>query len=174
MGSPVDMEAMNRCEVDPSMEAILSVDTTKGNRIINSRGFSITPTVKEGYILKVSDSLLNIMESTTGRLPRVVPICTQDLTPYGNGLFHLNSILQPATCTTAPVVGVAITSEVPVSGCSTGASRETDVEEAARFCLEVAKAFGEGACEFYDAKEFELILNLYGPATHLQTMGKNT
>jgi hypothetical protein len=172
MGSPVDMEAMNRYEVDPRMEAILSVDTTKGNRIINYRGFSITPTIKEGYILKVSDDLMSIMEWSTGRLPRVVPICTQDITPYGNGLFHLNSILQPSVVSAAPVVGVAITSEVPVPGCSTGASRETDVEEAARFCLEVAKAFGEGKCDFYDSEEFELILTLYGPAKHLQTLGK--
>ena len=66
---------------------------------------------------------------------------TQGITPYGNGLFHVNSILQPCTATKAPVVGVAITAVRPVAGCGTGASREADIEEAARFCLEVAKAF---------------------------------
>ena len=32
---------MNEAEVDGDMDAILSVDTTKGNRIINHRGFAI-------------------------------------------------------------------------------------------------------------------------------------
>ena len=45
MGAPVDMEAMNRHEVDPAMDAILSIDATKGNWILNRRGFAITPTV---------------------------------------------------------------------------------------------------------------------------------
>jgi len=61
MDSPVDIATMNKYEVDPAMDAVLSVDTTKGNRIINYRGFAISPTVKEGYILKVSEDLLDIM-----------------------------------------------------------------------------------------------------------------
>jgi hypothetical protein len=171
MGSPVDMAEMNRYEVDPAMEAILSIDTTRGNRVINHRGFAITPTVKEGYILRISEDLLDLVEWTTGRPPRVVPITTQDITPYGNGLFHINSILQPATSCRAPVVGVAITAETAVPGCATGAGRETDIEEAARFCLEVAKSFTGGACRFYDEEEFGKLVKLYGPMTVLQTLG---
>jgi len=110
------------------MEAILSVDTTKGNRIINHRGFAISPTVKNGYILRVSESLLDIMESVTGKLPVVFPITLQDITPYGNGVFHLNSIMQPSTATQAPLVGVAITSEVPVPGCAIGANHLMGLE----------------------------------------------
>jgi hypothetical protein len=143
MGSPVDMKIMNEHEVDPKMDAVLSIDTTKGNRIIKFKGVSITPTVKEGYILKVSNDLVNILEWVTGTLPRIVPITTQDITPYGNGLDHMNSIMQPCVATTVPVVGVAITSDVPVPGCATGASHVVDIECAARFCIEVAKAFGE-------------------------------
>jgi hypothetical protein len=172
MGSPVDMAVMNRVEVDPAMDAILSIDTTKGNRIINHRGFAITPTVMQGYILRISEDLLNIMELTTGKPPRVVPITTQDITPYGNGLFHMNSIMQPCTASQAPVVGIAITAETAVPGCRTGASRETDLEEAGRFCIEVAKDFSQGRCKFYDETEFELIFKRYGPMTHLQTMGE--
>ena len=41
MGSPVDMATVNKHEVNGSLDAILSVDTTKGNRIINTRGFAI-------------------------------------------------------------------------------------------------------------------------------------
>ena len=105
------------------MDAILSVDTTKGNRIINLRGFAISPTVKQGWILRVSEDLLGMMQIVTGRLPAVFAITTQDITPYGNDVYHVNSILQPATATAAPVVGVAITAEVAVPGCGTGASQ---------------------------------------------------
>lgn len=172
MGSPVDMKTMNRYEVDSDMDAILSIDATKGNRIINFRGFAITPTIKEGYILRVSADLLDIMEWTTGKLPRVAPITTQDITPYGNDLFHVNSILQPCTVTSAPVVGIAITTETSVPGCGTGANHETDVEEAGRYCIEVAKAFTGEKCNFYDEKEFDLIMRLYGSMKHLQTLGE--
>lgn len=171
MGSPVPMETLNAHEVDPTMEAILSIDTTKGNRIINQRGFAISPTVKEGYILKVSEDLLSIMEITTGRRPSVFAITMQDITPYGNDIHHLNSILQPCVATHAPVVGVAITTETVVPGCATGASHGVDIEEAVRFCIEVAKAFGRGKCQFYDEKEFERIVGLYGSMAHLQTLG---
>jgi len=172
MGAPVEMAVMNRYEVSPEMEAILSADTTKGNRVINQRGIAISPTVKEGYILRVSEDLLDIMERVTGRLPVVFPITTQDITPYGNDLYHLNSILQPATATTAPVVGLAITSQVAVPGCGTGANQPVDIELAARFAVEVALDFTRGKCRFYDPEEFQRLLKLYGPMTHLQTLGK--
>jgi len=172
MGSPVDMQSLNAREVDPQMDAILSIDTTKGNRIINQRGFAISPTVKEGYILKVSEDLLQIMEITTGRRPSVFAITTQDITPYGNDLFHLNSIMQPSVATRAPVVGLAITAESVVPGCATGASHVTDIEEAVRFTIEVAKHFSAGQCRFHDEEEFRRIIKLYGPMNHLQTLGE--
>ena len=172
MGSPVDIAEMLKLEVDSDMDAILSVDATKANRVVKWRGFTITPTVKEGWILKVSDDLLDIMERVTGRIPRVCPITMQDITPYGNGLDHINSMLQPATVTDAPVVGVAITTEVPVAGCATGANHIIDLEEAARFILEVAKDYGRGLCRFYDEEEWSIILKRYGPLKLLQTLGR--
>lgn len=171
MGSPVDMATMNREEVDEAMEAILSIDTTKGNNIINVNGFAVSQTVKEGYILRYSSDILDIMQRTTGKAPHTFGVSMQDITPYGNGLYHLNSILQPATATSAPVIGVAVTTELPVAGCATGASHFTDVEETARFALEVAKAFGAGKCSFYDAAEFSALERKYGKMNHLQTMG---
>lgn len=173
MDSPVDMGAMNEQEVDPAMDAILSIDTTKGNRIINHKGFALSPTVKEGYILKPSEDLLDIVEWSSGEMPWVLPLSTQDITPYGNGLFHINSILQPCTVTKAPVVGVAITAVRPVPGCGTGASREVDIEAAARCCLEIAKAFTAGGCAFYDPEEFALLQKLYGSMSRLQTLGSS-
>jgi hypothetical protein len=167
MGAPVDMQTMNQHEVRPAMDAILSVDTTRGNWVINQRGFALSPTVKEGYILKLSADLLRLQAVVSGRAPVTFPISTQDITPYGNGLDHINSIMQPATATQAPVVGVALTCESVVPGCATGASQFVDVEMAARFCLEVAKAFGAAQCSFYDATEFEQLVALYGSMRHL-------
>ena len=172
MGSPVTVAELNREEVSAGdMDAVLSVDTTKGNRIAKWRGFAITPTVKEGWVLRVSDDLLTVAEIVTGRPARVVPITTQDITPYGNGLWHINSIMQPATATDVPVVGVAITAESVVPGCATGASQPTDIEEAARFCVEVAKEYGRGRCRFLDEDEWKLITRRYGALKLLQSPG---
>ncbi len=174
MGSPVDMQTMNDMEVDPMMDAILSIDTTKGNRILNKRGFAITPTVKDGYILKISDALLDIMQIVTGDLPQVLPITTQDITPYGNNLYHINSLMQPCTTTSSPVVGVAITTVSAVPGCATGASHEVDIEMTARFAIEVAKNFTRKTCKFYDETEWEIITKLYGLMKHLKTIPQDT
>lgn len=172
MDSPVDIMTMNQHEVSSEMDAILSIDTTKGNMVVNHNGFAITPTIKEGYILRISNDLLEIMQQTTGRMPVTLPITIQDITPYGNGLYHINSIVQPCVATNSPVVGVAITTEVPVAGCATGATHVYHVEQAVRFALEVAKRFGDGKCAFYDVQEFERLQELYGSMSHFQTKGK--
>lgn len=172
MGSPVGIFEQIRAEIDPTMDAILSVDTTKGNRVINHTGFAISPTVQGMYILKTSNDLLRIQESVTADHPVVFPITTQDITPYGNGLYHLNSIMQPSVLAKVPVVGVAITAKSPVAGCATGAAMPTSLESAARFCVEVAKSFTAGACAFYDPEEYALIQKLYGSMDHLRTGGK--
>lgn len=172
MGSPVGIFEQIRAEIDPAMDAILSVDTTKGNRVINHTGFAISPTVQGMYILKTSNDLLRIQESVTADHPVVFPITTQDITPYGNGVYHLNSIMQPSVLAKVPVVGVAITAKSPVAGCATGAAMPTSLESAARFCVEVAKSFTAGACAFYDPEEYALIQKLYGSMDHLRTGGK--
>ncbi|MGF9911444.1 DUF1177 domain-containing protein [Paenibacillus ehimensis] len=171
MDSPVDILTMNQYEVVPEMEAILSIDTTKGNRVINHKGITISPTVKEGYILRISDDLLRIMEMTTGQHPVTFPITMQDITPYGNDLYHINSILQPAVATNAPVVGLAITAQSTVPGCGTGASHEVDIAAAVRFAVETAKEVTNGTCSFYSKDEFAKIQQLYGSMKVLQTMG---
>lgn len=171
MNSPVDMQTMNRMEVHAEMTAILSVDTTRGNRLLNRRGFALTPTVMQGYVLRVAEPLLDIMGWVSGELPSVLPITTQDITPYGNGLHHVNSILQPATATGAPVVGVALTAQSMVPGPATGASAIFDIEQASRFCIEVAKAYGAGRCPFYDPGEWAVLQARYGSLAHLQSMG---
>lgn len=173
MDSPVSSAQSNAVEVDPAMEAILSIDTTKGNRILNHRGIAVTPTVRDGWILRVSESVLSILEQSTGELPYVLPLSMQDITPYGNDVYHLNSILQPSVATTVPVIGVAITTTSQVAGCATGATHLADVDEAVRFAIEVAKAFGEGTCSFCDEDEFKKLTRLYGSMQHLRTMGES-
>lgn len=170
MNSPVDMQTMNRHEIDPQMDAILSIDTTKGNRILNVKGFAISATVKEGYILRISDDLVRTMEITSGKPAVILPITMQDITPYGNAVYHINSIMQPSVATDVPVVGIAITAEATVPGCASGASHVIDIEVAARFCIEVAKEFGAGVCQFYNEKEFQRLVQLYGSMKHLQQL----
>jgi hypothetical protein len=170
MGSPVDLDVMNTHEVEKEMDAILSIDTSRGNRIINKNGFAITPTVKEGWILRVSENLLDTMQYVTGKMPAVVPITMQDITPYGNGVYHFNSIMLPSIVTKAPVVGVAITSEMPVPGCWTGVSNVAQIDEAGRFVIEVAQGFTKGNIDFYGKEEFKRLNSIYGPMNKLQEL----
>ncbi|MCJ1908303.1 DUF1177 domain-containing protein [Planococcus ruber] len=172
MGSPVDILSMNKYEVLPEMEAVLSIDTTKGNKVINHRGIALSPTVKSGYILKFNNELLRIMEMTTGELPVTFAVTMQDITPYGNDVYHINSILQPAVATQAPVVGLAITAKSAVPGSGTGATHEVDIAQAVRFAIETAKEFTQGQIDFYDRNEFNHLESLYGSMRHLQTYGE--
>jgi len=172
MGAPVDMETMNKMEIDRRMDAVLSADTTKGNYVVNHSGMAITPTVKEGYILPVSDDLLQIVRSATGAAPVVLPLSQADITPYESGLEHINSIMQPATATCAAVVGVAITAQQAVAGCATGASREWDIAQAAGFVVEVARQFCSGEMRFYSDEVFSRLVSLYGPMNHFQGSGQ--
>ena len=81
--------------------------------------------------------------------------------------------MQPATATTAPCVGVAITTETAGPGCATGASHVFDLEQVVRFVVEVGKVFGEGKCSFYDEEEYKRLVCLYGSLSHLQTLGRD-
>ena len=67
---------------------------------------------------------------------------------------------------------MALTAETMVPGCGTGASHEVDIRDAVAFCLEVAKAFTEKKCSFYDEEEFRRIVGRYGRMNVLQTSGK--
>ena len=81
MSSPVDMPTMNEHEIDERMDAILSIDATKGTRVHSRRGFAITPTVKEGWILRTSESLLDIQERVSGEPPVTLTLTPQDIIP---------------------------------------------------------------------------------------------
>jgi hypothetical protein len=162
MISPVPIiDVLKEC-VDPRMDALLSVDATKGNRVIKKKGFAITPTVKNGWILRVSDDLITVYERVVGEIVAVVPITMQDITPYGNDVYHINSIMQPWTMTEAPVVGLATTANVPVPGSGSGANYTSALIDATQYCIEVARDFTCGKCSFYNNKEYEILFKRYG------------
>lgn len=172
MGSPTTSDKMNDHEVDSAMDAILSVDTSKGNKIINHRGIAISPTAKQGYLLPVAPDLVGILENATGEPAFTFPLSLQDITPYENGFYHFNSIMQPHVATAAPVVGLALTAKATVPGCVTGASYPEAIGDAVRFGLETAIQFTWGRAEFFDAAEFEQLEEHYGSLKHFQTVRK--
>ena len=168
--SPVELSEMNDFEVSKEMDAILTVDTSRGNKLVNRTGYAITPTVKEGWILKVSDDLLRVMEITSQQPAVVFPVTMQDITPYGNDVYHFNSLMQPSIATTAPLVGVALTSAVQVPGCATGVHSLSLIEDVGRFIIECAQEYGGGNLDFYCSDEFARLRRLYGDMSILQTI----
>ena len=170
MDTPIELDTILNLEVATDMDAILSIDTSRGNRLVNRNGFAITPTVKEGWILKVSDDLLRIMEHTTGSLPATFPITMQDIVPYAGDVFHINSLMQPAVVTFAPVVGIALTAAGSVPGCASGVSNPFRLDEVGRYVVECAQQFGRGEVAFHDAVEFGKLKAMYGDMRRLQSI----
>lgn len=172
MRSPFAMREMMRHEVSDRMDAILSVDTTRGNRLVNQRGVALTPVARQGWLLPIPDLMLDLMGWVSGELPLTLPLTTQDITPYENGLPHVNSIMQPTIASDAPVVGVALTAQTTVPGCATGVTNTWDTDVAMRFCVEVAKMFGSSKLDFVDPTHWQRLLQRYGSLAHLQTVGQ--
>jgi hypothetical protein len=162
MISPVPIVDVLRQCVDRRMDALISVDATKGNRVIKKAGFAISPTVKKGWILRVSDDFVRIYERVTGEVAAVVPVTMQDITPYGNNIYHINSIMQPWLFTDAPVLGLATIASVTVPGSGSGANYAMALESATRYCIEVARDYTAGNCKFFDEKEYDVLVSRYG------------
>ena len=171
--SPVDLYELVKREVDPRMKAILSIDATKANQVIKHYGFAITPTVKEGWILRVSPDLIDVYTRVTGNPPAIVPITMQDILPYTTRVYHLNSMMQPWIYTSAPVVGVATTTTTIVPGSATGANDAWVLEKATRFVVEVAKDYTRGNIKFYDEREWEEIIRVHGSLKDVMKRGLN-
>jgi len=171
MDSPVDILTLLKKEAHPEMDAILSVDATKANWVIKHTGIAITPTIKEGWILKVSQDLIDILVRVTGEPPAIVPITMQDILPYTTPVYHINSMVQPWIYTTAPVVGVAITTRMVVPGSATGPTNVWALEQATRYVIEVAKDYTLGRAKFYDEEEWRKILELHGEVKSIMRKG---
>ena len=171
MWSPVDIFELLRREARPEMDAVLSVDATKANWVVNYTGFAITPTIKEGWILKPSEDLLDIYTRVTGEPPVVIPITMQDILPYTTPVHHINSMVQPWIYTHAPVVGVGITTRQAVPGSATGATNIYSLEQAARFIVEVAKEYTARRAKFYSEEEWRTIIEKHGSIREIMRKG---
>jgi hypothetical protein len=167
MDSPVPAHLLLEKESRMAADALLSVDTTRGHRIINHTGIAITPTLVNGYLLRVSNELLDLYTDVTNDLPQVLPITMQDILPFGSGFYRINSIMAPGERFNGPVVGLATVSSAVVRGTATGAAPPATLEMAARFCVEAARRFGDGTVTFYDRNEYERIVATYGSMEHL-------
>ena len=174
MDSPIGLDTMLAKEVDREAEAVLSVDATKGNRVIKVRGFAITPVVRRGWILRPSDDVLDIYTWVAGRQPVLVPITMQDIVPYSTPVKHINSIIQPWLYTDSPVMGVAITSESVIPGSASGVTDLVSLEQASRFTLEVAKRFTSGSIEIYYEHEYRILTELHGDLGSIMGAKKQT
>ncbi|BDR91025.1 DUF1177 domain-containing protein [Vulcanisaeta souniana] len=171
ISSPVDILELLRREVDSQMDGILSIDATKANLVVKGRGFAITPTIKDGWILKVSEDLINIYMWITGHLPIIVPITLQDVLPFSTPVYHINSIIQPWLYTHAPVVGIATITETVVPGSATDVANIVSLDEGSRFVIKIAKEFTSGNIRFYDENEWNTIVKIHGSIRELLLKG---
>lgn len=60
------------------------MDAAEADLVVKHNGFAITPTVKEGWIFKVSSDLINIYTRVTGEPPVIAPITMQDILSFSN------------------------------------------------------------------------------------------
>ena len=174
IGCPVNFWLMKSKFVDGTADAILDVNVTRSDRYCKKKGFAITPTVKEGWLLKISEDALDVMERVTGEMPAVMPLTMQEVMPTRNGISYLNDIGALPHGVNCPCIGVAMCQPIPVDPSGPGMTSLAEIEPAIRYCVEVAKDFGRGRFDFYDKEEFEKIVKLYGPMNHLQTFGKQS
>jgi hypothetical protein len=164
---PLAVDEAYRRLTRAEMEAILTPETCKGNRIFNQTGFAITPALKEGYILRPHVSLLHAMEMVTSLPARIFPINMQDITPYGNDIHHVCGMMLPGQFTKAPVVGVPLTAQMQVVAAATNVYQASILEATGRFCIEVATAYSNGDCHFFYEDDFKGMVARYGSMQHL-------
>lgn len=153
--SPLPSSEKHPRLVDARMDAVLTPETCKGNKMVAHLGFAVTPPVREGIILRPHASILHLVEMVTGKSPVVFPITMQDVTPYELGVHHICGMVLPSIFCSAPVIGVPLVTEIQTHPSATGVQQPTVLETAARFCVEVATNYGNGDCEFYYPDDFK-------------------
>lgn len=171
--SPLPSSEKHPRLVDERMDAILTPETCKGNKMVSHLGFAVTPPVREGFILRPHESVLHIMEMVTGKAPVVFPITMQDVTPYELGVHHICGMVLPSIFSKAPVVGVPLVTEIQAHPSATGVQQPTVLEAAARFCIEVATSFGNGDCQFHYPGDFDGMVEAFGAVRGWQRLDKD-
>ena len=171
MNSYVDFVTLKKEIIDNSADAVVITETSRGNRVANYPVFGITPTVKDGWILSVSEDAVDAMERVTGEPARVIPLSMQDITPVTNGVHHLNGLGEMPAGAQMPSIGVGLTAPLPISGAAPGVTSVTHLEQAVRFVMEVAKSFTAGQFSFYQEEEYAELTRRYGRMSALFTEG---
>lgn len=166
--SPIPSSEKHPKMLDERMDAVLTPETCKGNKLVTADSFAVSPPVKEGYILRPHQSILHIVEMVTGKNPVIFPITMQDITPFESGVHHVCGMVIPSVFGTAPVIGVPISMNQPVLPAATGVQQAVALDFAGRFCIEVAVSFGLGECQFYHESDFEAFIKAYGSIRHWQ------
>ena len=143
-------------EVDPEAKLILSVDSTKGNILAKYDDFAITYVIKDGYILKPKDEVIEIYNRVTGHEVYFVPLSTGDLTPLDFNVYHISTLISPWLYSEAPVLGIATVSRQVIPGYVTGVLNINMLEHASRFCLEILKYVEKGGSVYEESELKEL------------------
>ena len=159
--SPLPSSEKHPRLVDDRMDAMLTPETCKGNKMVSHLGFAVTPPVREGIIMRPHASILHIVEMVTGKAPVVFPITMQDVTPYELGVHHICGMVLPSIFSKAPVIGVPLVTEVQTHPSATGVQQPVVLETAVRFCIEVATSYGNGDCEFYYTDDFQGMVSTF-------------
>ncbi|BAB67660.1 DUF1177 domain-containing protein [Sulfurisphaera tokodaii] len=141
-----------KIEVDPTASFILSIDSTKGNRLAKYDDFALTHVIKDGYILKLHDNVIDIYNRVTEHEIYMVPLTTGDLTPLDYNVYHISTLISPWLYTSSPVIGLATVSKQVIPGYDTGVQNLTMFEHASRFCVELIKYLEKGG-KVYDENE---------------------
>ncbi|QGR19573.1 DUF1177 family protein [Stygiolobus azoricus] len=152
----IGLEEAMKYEVDKNSDTLISIDSTKGNKTAKFKDFAITHVVKEGYILRVVDEIIDIYTRVTGHEPYFVPLTTGDLTPLSFNVYHISTLISPWMYTNAAVLGVATVSTYPIPGYVTGVMDITMLEHASRFIVELIKYLDNERLIYYDNELKEL------------------
>ena len=163
MVPPVGLDEALKVEVDPQATTVLSIDSTKGNRLAKYDDFALTHVIKDGYILKLSDEVLDIYNRVTEHEVYMVPLTSGDLTPLDVNVYHISTLISPWLYTSAPVVGLATVSPRAIPGYETGVMNLNMLEHASRFCLEFLKYMEKGG-SVYNEEELRELERRFGPS----------
>lgn len=167
----VGMEEALKEEVDKEANLILSIDSTKGNRLAKYNDFAITQVIKDGYILKVSDDVLDIYSRVTGHEPYFVPLTTGDLLPLDYKVYHISTLVLPWIYSTGALIGIATVSKQIIPGYVTGVQDIEMLEHASRFCLEAIKLIEKGG-KVYDEEELKELKEKLGESNLMKVREK--
>ncbi|ARM76926.1 DUF1177 family protein [Acidianus manzaensis] len=169
----IDFNDALKEEVDPNADLILSIDSTKGNRLAKYDDFAITHVIKDGYILKLEDEVIDIYNRVTGHEVYMVPLTTGDLLPLDFNVYHISTLISPWLYTDSPVIGLATVSKQVVPGYVTGVLNMEMLEHTSRFCLEILK-YVEKEGKIYNEEELKEIEEKLGKSNLIRVKRGST